>query len=664
MKIGTRTLVSYTYTGSQNHNLLKQSYDNGDYVSYTYDAYRRPTKQTWEDGATVSYVYGTDGALGRMTDSATGRTTKYYYDFQGLLKQQEETGSGYSNKVRWTYSAVNNLTSQVQELNGTAYSTNYTYDLANRLSTITRGVMSGLYEYDTLSRLSKQTTRRSGNPVIEVDVTYKAGGNDCTTSGQIATWKNSRYNAVGDGSLRGYGTYSYTYNDRGNIASITYGVKTTSYVYDTKGQLTRENNEAAGKTWTYSYDAGGNILTKKEYAYTTGTLGTATSTKTYTYGNSTWKDLLTAYNGTGLSYDTVGNLTGDDTWTYTWVHGRQLAGMSKSGTTISYAYNADGQRISKTVNGTKTSYNYAGGKLTQLVKGSTSLLFSYDAVGPLAVMYNGTYYYYLRNAQGDVTGIVDANGVIVVNYSYDAWGNIRTVTGDMADTLGALNPLRYRGYVYDTETGLYYLNSRYYNPSWGRFINADIFVSTGQGILGSNMFAYCNNNPVMGYDPSGMWDWRATSDIILNGASAYAGSVVSFFFLPFGGLTTIPFTWGQFNNITNQVYYNNYSNPESALEKDPEESSYTKGYISRWDRLDYTRQETGEKTYNADAKAYFAEYSAHMYVWYAVGWADGKKVPIISGLAKSAKKANVYPHQPDNRASVRIATLICECLAM
>ncbi len=75
MKIGTRTLVSYTYTDNQNHNLLTQTYGNGDYVSYTYDSFRRPVTRTWENGATVSYVYGTDGALGRMTDSATGRTT-------------------------------------------------------------------------------------------------------------------------------------------------------------------------------------------------------------------------------------------------------------------------------------------------------------------------------------------------------------------------------------------------------------------------------------------------------------------------------------------------------------------------------------------------------------------------------------------------------------
>ena len=121
----------------------------------------------------------------------------------------------------------------------------------------------------------------------------------------------------------------------------------------------------------------------------------------------------------------------------------------------------------------------------------------------MSVSYNGTEYFYLKNAQGDVTGLVDSTGAKVVHYTYDPWGKTWSASGTLATTLGTFNPLRYRGYVYDTETGLYYLNSRYYNPTWGRFINADGFVSTGQGISGNNMFAYCGNDPVNRYDPDG-----------------------------------------------------------------------------------------------------------------------------------------------------------------
>lgn len=121
----------------------------------------------------------------------------------------------------------------------------------------------------------------------------------------------------------------------------------------------------------------------------------------------------------------------------------------------------------------------------------------------MSVTYNGTTYYYVTNLQGDVTAILNASGTAVVTYTYDAWGKLLSTGGSMASTLGAVNPLRYRGYVYDTETGLYYLQTRYYNPTLGRFISADALVSTGQGQLGCNMFAYCNNNPVNMSDTAG-----------------------------------------------------------------------------------------------------------------------------------------------------------------
>ena len=121
----------------------------------------------------------------------------------------------------------------------------------------------------------------------------------------------------------------------------------------------------------------------------------------------------------------------------------------------------------------------------------------------MIVVWNGTPYYYVTSFQGDVQLIMNLAGEIVVSYVYDAWGNIVDADGSLATTLGALNPLRYRGYVYDTETGLYYLQSRYYNPEWGRFINAYSQLNPQDGLLGFNMFAYCNNNPINGCDPSG-----------------------------------------------------------------------------------------------------------------------------------------------------------------
>lgn len=278
---------------------------------------------------------------------------------------------------------------------------------------------------------------------------------------------------------------------------------TTSYVYDTQNQLVRENNPAAGKTWTWVYDNAGNILSRNEYAYTTGTLGTPVDTVSYTYGDSSWGDLLTAYDGKPITYDTIGNPLTYDGWTFTWQHGRQLASMSKGNTTWTNTYDANGMRTMRSDGYDQGTYTYVynGSKLSQMTVEGYTFNFTYDASGtPLSFRMDGTLFYYETNLQGDVVGITDTSGNSVVRYAYDAWGNVQIITNHQ---IAMLNPLLYRGYVYDWETGLYYLQSRYYNPDWGRFINADAFAATGQGLIGNNMFTYCGNNSVNNCDPLG-----------------------------------------------------------------------------------------------------------------------------------------------------------------
>ena len=160
--------------------------------------------------------------------------------------------------------------------------------------------------------------------------------------------------------------------------------------------------------------------------------------------------------------------------------------------------------------------------------------FLYDESGrPFALNYstNGgssfITYYYILNLQGDVVKLVTSSGSAVATYEYDAWGNILSKSGTMADK----NPLRYRGYYYDAETGFYYVSSRYYDPEVGRWINADGFVSTGQDIIGYNMFAYCGNNPVNRKDPTGQF-WitalivAVVCTVALSGCSAQPTSDV------------------------------------------------------------------------------------------------------------------------------------------
>ncbi|MBQ1304918.1 MAG: RHS repeat-associated core domain-containing protein [Erysipelotrichales bacterium] len=179
--------------------------------------------------------------------------------------------------------------------------------------------------------------------------------------------------------------------------------------------------------------------------------------------------------------------------------------MTNGTDTVSFLYDAEGKRISKS-DGTNTfEYFYADGKLTRIKRNNTTLHFDYDMLGPSVIRYNGVDYYYHRNAQGDIDGISNAAGELVASYRYDAWGKPLSITGTMAGTIGVLNPFRYRGYVYDEETGLYYLNTRYYDPEIGRFISPDSvsYLGADGTILGYDLYTYCDNDPVNKRDSEG-----------------------------------------------------------------------------------------------------------------------------------------------------------------
>ena len=208
---------------------------------------------------------------------------------------------------------------------------------------------------------------------------------------------------------------------------------------------------------------------------------------------------------TKYSYDTNGNpLSYRDGMSFEWENGRILKKINTSDKSVQMSYDSNGMRTQKSVDGVKTNYYYDSNKnLIALVKGNDTLLFYYDSDGSAtSFSYNGTMYFYVKNLQGDVIRIIDLSGTEVASYVYDSWGNIKDTKGD--PTVRELNPIRYRGYVYDTETSLYYLQSRYYDPFAGRFLNADIYCDTGTGTpLSTNMFAYCENNPTNKSDQTG-----------------------------------------------------------------------------------------------------------------------------------------------------------------
>ena len=208
-----------------------------------------------------------------------------------------------------------------------------------------------------------------------------------------------------------------------------------------------------------------------------------------------------------ITYDEIGNpLAYRDGYAFTWQYGRRLSSISHNGDSISYTYDPDGIRTSKTVNGTTTKYHVMNGTLLGQTKGSDTIVFLYDEKGnKYGFDYNGTKYYYIFNVQGDVIGILNQSGSQIVSYQYDPWGKVLSVSGSEASTIGQINPIRYRSYYYDTETGFYYLQSRYYDPKVRRFLNADGILGANQDLLSYNLFAYCSNDRVNFCDPTGCY---------------------------------------------------------------------------------------------------------------------------------------------------------------
>ncbi len=253
-----------------------------------------------------------------------------------------------------------------------------------------------------------------------------------------------------------------------------------------------------------TYDNYGNILTKNGAQYV--------------YGDGKWKDKLTAVDGRSITYDDQGNPIKYLGHTLTWEKGRQL----KSFDDKTYTYNANGIRTSKTVDDIQHKFILDGAKILREVWGDNYITPLYDNEDTVCgIIYNNNAYYFLKNLQGDIVTITDKNGETVAKYTYDAWG-VPTIVLDKSEIgIATINPFRYRGYYYDQEICLYYLQSRYYNPEVARFVNGDEVevLALNKSLDTINLFVYCNNNPVNNIDTFGCATFRDLWNAIKNSFS-------------------------------------------------------------------------------------------------------------------------------------------------
>ena len=539
IKAGDNTVSSYSYN-KRNGKLNKVTYSNGFIVEYVYNDIELLTEIWYTDDAgtkqkAYEYEYTADGQVHEFIDNINGRSTVYKYDNNNRLVafieyENDDFYHDFSSKIYYddkgllssVYYNINHLNGSAVDASSWSYS--YLYDDSSELidEVIIRTATTAggeYYYYDDYYRVYQRvnTNHVSGNSSADfrnqIDYTY-AEYNDRTSN-----WVKTYTSTVNDGTAL---TYTFTYDQNGNITKIVFSTgEEIRYVYDDLGQLLREDNGLIGSTYVYTYDNAGNILTRKYYSLTAeGTTPTNLYlTYTYSYSTSGWGDLLTSYNGREITYDEIGNpinYYNGFSYTFSWT-GKELTGIVNYGDTYSFTYNDAGIRTTKTKNGVTTTYYLSGSQILAEETSGNVTVYIYDSEGlPLGMQYHkASYaedvwdvYLYEKNIFGDIVAIYDEAGTKLISYKYDAYGCcVSKEHNGGYSTTAYNNPFRYRGYYYDRDLELYYLNARYYDGYTGRFISPDdvLYLGANGDLLSYNLYAYCSNNPVMYVDPTGKW---------------------------------------------------------------------------------------------------------------------------------------------------------------
>ena len=560
-----KKLIQKSYeSGINNGRLATMTYPNGDAVSFGYDLFDRITSETYTttngSNMTIHNEYSSEGDLvKKYSQNQQGVTTEAYvynYDSLGRLIHSREYNNGLFALQTSNYFDTSNRPKQQSWTDGTStFSQALSYNGNNdMLGSINRTYKRGSvtynvntsYSYDALLRLTKKETT-CGENTIKREYSYRDISNSNRTTAQLETMKylnnintvtvGAKYECNSAGNL--YKVYPYdTFNNV--YSSIAY----QTYNYDPLGQLTSVNDYGAGYVYDYTYDTAGNIRKIIKDPYNSSN----TTVIELSYNDTIWRDRLTSVkvgNTTGnIVYESVGNgfISGNPisyyngrSYSFTWQNGRQLSTASVGNTNVSYSYDMSGLRSSKTVGSDTYYYDTINGQVVVQKCGAETLWFVYDDESkPYALIYQSganagtTIYFYALNLQGDVVALLNSFGNVVAKYQYDPWGAV-TVTTYNSNPIGNINPLRYRGYYYDSETELYYLQSRYYDPAIGRFINADVFTTTdADGFLSCNMFAYCENDPVNRSDPTGELSEIAVCALVGGLVGAISGGITAY----------------------------------------------------------------------------------------------------------------------------------------
>ena len=511
-------LIRYDYKNG-NGRLKQITYANGNTMKAVYNSIGQMVAEKWFETEALSadssavpmayykYVYDGSGNIVRSVDITGKREYNYEYE-GGRIVRATEAEVGFTdgivtskvivNTIKYSYDAEGKMTKKVIEpSDGAAQVIYYENSGKNTVVKFSAGgrTVTSHSKTDSFGRKIFDELQL-GTDFVSRQFAYHAGKVTDEHKENAKVKSSATTQLVSQIVLSGGRTLSYEYDAEERITKVTDSVDgVAEYVYDALGQLVSETVNGVVVN-TMEYDNYGNITKKNG--------------KVYGY-DSVWKDLLVSYDGQSVAYDAQGNPVSYLGHNLTWEKGRQL--KSFDGNT--YTYNANGIRTSKTVNGVKHTYTLDGTKILRETWGENTLIPLYDNEDSVCgIDYNGEPYYFIRNLQGDVIAIVDRDSETVARYSYDAWGAVtkaETYTGltDGVD-IAAVNPFRYRGYYYDSEIGMYYLQSRYYDAGVGRFINGDDAetVEFDTNVLLHNIYTYCKNDVMNISDEGGMFSFN------------------------------------------------------------------------------------------------------------------------------------------------------------